>query len=115
MHFLLGPLAINSGISASELVILKVEGISGSEQWQISLLVKSSHVLFCVFLSPQYFETDDPEFYKSKVCFILNNDMSEMELVFAEEKYNKSGQLDKVRKRTRCSLFVLFFEHPKRG
>lgn len=26
--------------------------------------------------------------------------MSEMELVFAEEKYNKSGQLDKVRKRT---------------
>ncbi|XP_026975826.1 apoptosis-resistant E3 ubiquitin protein ligase 1 isoform X5 [Orcinus orca] len=43
-----------------------------------------------------YFETDDPEFYKSKVCFILNNDMSEMELVFAEEKYNKSGQLDKV-------------------
>lgn len=25
--------------------------------------------------------------------------MSEMELVFAEEKYNKSGQLEKVRKR----------------
>lgn len=44
----------------------------------------------------KYFETDDPEFYKSKVCFILNNDMSEMELVFAEEKYNKSGQLDKI-------------------
>uniref|UniRef100_A0A6I8NVI9 HECT-type E3 ubiquitin transferase n=1 Tax=Ornithorhynchus anatinus TaxID=9258 RepID=A0A6I8NVI9_ORNAN len=44
----------------------------------------------------KYFETDDPEFYKSKVCFILNNDMSEIELVFAEEKYNRSGQLDKV-------------------
>ena len=43
------------------------------------------------------FETDDPEFYISKVCFILNNDMSEMEPVFAEEKFNKSGQLDKVR------------------
>ena len=57
-------------------------------------------MLCCIFLSPQYFETDDPEFYKSKVCFILNNDMSEMELVFAEEKYNKSGQLDKVRQRT---------------
>lgn len=28
--------------------------------------------------------------------------MSEMELVFAEEKYNKSGQLDKVRKKTRA-------------
>ncbi|XP_072895355.1 apoptosis-resistant E3 ubiquitin protein ligase 1 isoform X2 [Hemitrygon akajei] len=43
-----------------------------------------------------YFATDDPEFYKSKVCYILNNDVSEMDLVFAEEKYNKSGQLEKV-------------------
>lgn len=45
----------------------------------------------------QYFETDDQEFYKTKVCFILNNDVSEMDLVFAEEKYSKSGQLEKVR------------------
>uniref|UniRef100_A0AAR2J2F3 Apoptosis-resistant E3 ubiquitin protein ligase 1 n=1 Tax=Pygocentrus nattereri TaxID=42514 RepID=A0AAR2J2F3_PYGNA len=44
----------------------------------------------------KYFETDDPEFYKTKVCFILNNDVSEMDLVFAEEKYSKSGQLEKV-------------------
>lgn len=44
----------------------------------------------------QYFETDDQEFYKTKVCFILNNDVSEMDLVFAEERYNKSGQLEKV-------------------
>ena len=44
----------------------------------------------------QYFETDDQEFYKTKVCFILNNDVSEMDLVFAEEKYSKSGQLEKV-------------------
>uniref|UniRef100_A0A8C6YA66 HECT-type E3 ubiquitin transferase n=1 Tax=Naja naja TaxID=35670 RepID=A0A8C6YA66_NAJNA len=44
----------------------------------------------------KYFETDDPEFYKSKVCFILNNDVNEMELVFAEEKYNRAGQLEKV-------------------
>ncbi|XP_064420953.1 apoptosis-resistant E3 ubiquitin protein ligase 1 [Latimeria chalumnae] len=43
----------------------------------------------------KYFETDDPEFYKTKVCYILNNDVSEMELTFAEEKY-KSGQLEKV-------------------
>lgn len=50
------------------------------------------------FFSTQYFETDDPEFYKSKVCFILNNDVSEMDLVFAEEKYSKTGQLEKVRK-----------------
>lgn len=46
---------------------------------------------------PQYFETDEQEFYKTKVCFILNNDVSEMDLVFAEEKYSKSGQLEKVR------------------
>uniref|UniRef100_A0A4W4F4W2 Apoptosis-resistant E3 ubiquitin protein ligase 1 n=1 Tax=Electrophorus electricus TaxID=8005 RepID=A0A4W4F4W2_ELEEL len=44
----------------------------------------------------KYFETDDPEFYKTKVCFLLNNDVSEMDLVFAEEKYSKSGQLEKV-------------------
>ncbi|XP_061552281.1 apoptosis-resistant E3 ubiquitin protein ligase 1 isoform X1 [Phycodurus eques] len=44
----------------------------------------------------KYFETDDQEFYRTKVCFILNNDVSEMDLVFAEEKYNKSGQLEKV-------------------
>lgn len=53
----------------------------------------------CVFIvfHTQYFETDDQEFYKTKVCFILNNDVSEMDLVFAEEKYSKSGQLEKVR------------------
>lgn len=39
----------------------------------------------------KYFEIDDLEFYKFKVCFIFNNDMSEMELVFVEEKYNKLG------------------------
>lgn len=49
------------------------------------------------FCFSQYFETDDQEFYKTKVCFILNNDVSEMDLVFAEEKYSKSGQLEKVR------------------
>nr|XP_033807473.1 apoptosis-resistant E3 ubiquitin protein ligase 1 isoform X4 [Geotrypetes seraphini] len=44
----------------------------------------------------KYFEADDPEFFKNKVCFILNNDVSEMELVFAEEKYSNLGQLEKV-------------------
>lgn len=57
-----------------------------------------------VFLT-QYFETDDQEFYKTKVCFILNNDVSEMDLVFAEEKYSKSGQLEKVRQRFGKDLF----------
>lgn len=58
-----------------------------------------SFLLFFFFFPAQYFETDDPEFYKSKVCFILNNDVSEMDLVFAEEKYSKTGQLEKVRRR----------------
>ncbi|MBN3299260.1 AREL1 ligase, partial [Amia calva] len=44
----------------------------------------------------KYFETDDQEFYKTKVCFILNNDVTDMDLVFAEEKYSKAGQLEKV-------------------
>lgn len=53
----------------------------------------------------QYFETDDPEFYKTKVCFILKNDVSEMDLVFAEEKYSKSGQLEKVIHSTKWLLY----------
>lgn len=53
---------------------------------------------FPFIFQTQYFETDDQEFYKAKVCFILNNDVSDMDLVFAEEKYSKSGQLEKVRR-----------------
>lgn len=56
-------------------------------------------MFFRLFFHLQYFETDDQEFYKTKVCFILNNDVSEMDLVFAEEKYSKSGQLEKVKQR----------------
>lgn len=60
-------------------------------------LKTSFSCVFVLFFHTQYFETDDQEFYKTKVCFILNNDVSEMDLVFAEEKYSKSGQLEKVR------------------
>lgn len=60
-------------------------------------LKTSFSCVFILFFNAQYFETDDQEFYKTKVCFILNNDVSEMDLVFAEEKYSKSGQLEKVR------------------
>lgn len=68
----------------------------------MSCLFKKRHSPVFSFYFPlhsQYFETDDQEFYKTKVCFILNNDVSEMDLVFAEEKYSKSGQLEKVRQR----------------
>ena len=46
----------------------------------------------CIF---QYFETDDPELYKSKICFIEENDINDMELFFCEEEY--TGQSLKVR------------------
>lgn len=48
------------------------------------------------FLSPQYFEQDDPDLYLSKVKYILENDVEEMELYFVEEEYDKDGQLLKV-------------------
>ncbi|XP_046612589.1 apoptosis-resistant E3 ubiquitin protein ligase 1 isoform X2 [Neodiprion virginianus] len=44
----------------------------------------------------KYFEQDDPDLYLSKVKYILENDVEEMELYFVEEEYDKSGQLLKV-------------------
>ena len=43
----------------------------------------------------QYFETDDPELYKSKIKFIEDNSIEDMELNFTEEEY-VDGQLVKV-------------------
>jgi hypothetical protein len=44
----------------------------------------------------QYFEQDDPDLYLSKVKYILDHDVEEMELYFVEEEYDKFGQLMKV-------------------
>ncbi|CAG5108850.1 Similar to AREL1: Apoptosis-resistant E3 ubiquitin protein ligase 1 (Homo sapiens) [Cotesia congregata] len=44
----------------------------------------------------KYFEQDDPDLYLSKVKYILENDVEEMELFFVEEEYDKDGQLTKV-------------------
>lgn len=41
----------------------------------------------------QYFETDDPELYTTKIKFIEDNDIEDMELTFTEEEYNERGQL----------------------
>jgi len=35
----------------------------------------------------QYFETDDPELYKTKVRYIEDHDIEGMELTFSEEEY----------------------------
>ncbi|XP_053553158.1 apoptosis-resistant E3 ubiquitin protein ligase 1 [Bombina bombina] len=44
----------------------------------------------------KYFETDDPDFFQSKVLYLLSHDVSDTDLVFAEERYGQGGQLEKV-------------------
>lgn len=44
----------------------------------------------------QYFEQDDPDLYLSKVKYILDHDVEDMDLFFVEEEYDKTGQLLKV-------------------
>ncbi|KAJ8308581.1 hypothetical protein KUTeg_013455 [Tegillarca granosa] len=43
-----------------------------------------------------YFEADDPELYKTKVRYIDENPIDDMELTFSEEEYSPEGQLLKV-------------------
>ena len=50
----------------------------------------------------QYFEQDDPELYKTKIKFIAENDVDDMELTFAEEVY-ADGRLEKVNKMVKTS------------
>ncbi|KAK6183620.1 hypothetical protein SNE40_011062 [Patella caerulea] len=44
----------------------------------------------------KYFESDDPELYKTKIKFIEDNDISDMELTFSEEEYTNGGHITKV-------------------
>ncbi|XP_052123862.1 apoptosis-resistant E3 ubiquitin protein ligase 1 isoform X1 [Frankliniella occidentalis] len=44
----------------------------------------------------KYFEQDDPELYLSKIKYILENDVEEMDLYFIEEEYDRAGQLVEV-------------------
>lgn len=44
----------------------------------------------------KYFEQDDPDLYVSKIKYILENDVDDMELYFTEEEYTNSGQLLKT-------------------
>lgn len=41
----------------------------------------------------KYFEQDDPDLYVSKIKYILENDVEDMELYFSEEEYTDSGKL----------------------
>lgn len=44
----------------------------------------------------QHFEQDDPELFLSKVKYILENDVAELELTFSEEEYDTNGRLKKT-------------------
>lgn len=44
----------------------------------------------------KYFEQDDPELYLSKIKYILENDVEDMDLYFVEEEYDRAGQLTQV-------------------
>ncbi|KAF7994519.1 hypothetical protein HCN44_003991 [Aphidius gifuensis] len=50
----------------------------------------------------KYFEQDDPDLYLSKVKYILENDVEEMELYFVEEEYDKDGQLLNIAELINC-------------
>ncbi|KAM4662803.1 apoptosis-resistant E3 ubiquitin protein ligase 1 [Discoglossus pictus] len=44
----------------------------------------------------KYFETDDPDFFQAKVLYLLSHDVTDTDLFFAEEKYGRGGQLEKL-------------------
>ena len=52
--------------------------------------------VFTVLSYLQYFEQDDPELYISKIKYIKENDVDDMDLSFVEEEF-KDGKLEKVR------------------
>lgn len=48
------------------------------------------------FLSRQYFETDDPELYLSKIKYVLETDLDSTEgvdIYFADDVYDSAGRL----------------------
>lgn len=44
----------------------------------------------------KHFENDDPELYKTKIRYIIENDVSDFDLYFSEEEYSASGKLTQV-------------------
>ncbi|XP_039248236.2 apoptosis-resistant E3 ubiquitin protein ligase 1-like [Styela clava] len=44
----------------------------------------------------KHFESDDPELYKSKIRYIIENDVSDFDLYFSEEEYHSNGKLSQV-------------------
>jgi hypothetical protein len=46
--------------------------------------------------SLQYFESDDPDLYTTKVQYIQENDVADLGLVFAEEEFDSNGRASTV-------------------
>ncbi len=44
-----------------------------------------------IIYSMQYFESDDPDLYTTKIQYILENDVTDFDLVFAEEEFDTNG------------------------
>ena len=59
------------------------------------MVTSSSTFVFNLLCYLQYFEQDDPELYISKIKYIKENDVDDMELSFVEEEF-KDGRLEKV-------------------
>lgn len=54
----------------------------------------------------RFFEQDDPQFYLSKVKYIEENDVSDLEITFSEEEYSGDGQLVRVNVSSISSAFL---------
>ena len=46
---------------------------------------------FLLLYTLQYFESDNPELYTTKIQYIRDNDVTDLGLVFAEEEFDPGG------------------------
>ena len=49
------------------------------------------YLLICCCYCLQYFESDDPDLYRTKIQYIRDNDVSDLELLFADEEFSDNG------------------------
>jgi len=54
----------------------------------------------------QYFSTDDPDLYTTKIQYIRENDVTDLGVVFAEEEFIDDGHSSRVSKILLYSLLI---------
>ena len=52
--------------------------------------------LIGIRINYKYFEHDDPPLFLTKIKYIEENDVSDMELTFSEDEYDEQGKLLRV-------------------